>query len=237
MAPGDTIALGLMWYFVFMFSTTCHEAAHAFVAKKGGDLTAFQGGQLTLNPLPHLKREPIGMILIPIASYFAGGWMMGWASAPYDPDWSRKYPHRAAKMAFAGPVANFILAGIAALLIHGGLLFGFFAPPDSAGFTHIVEPASPGLAEAVAQLLGLLFAQNVLLGCFNLLPIPPLDGFSVMGLFVSEDRARGLQEMGFSMQRFTFMGMLLSWRLFDGLYDPMFSVMLKLLYPMEHYGS
>ena len=65
----DTLALGLLWYVVFLLATTCHEAAHALVAKWGGDLTAFHGGQLTLNPLPHVKREPYGMVLVPILSF------------------------------------------------------------------------------------------------------------------------------------------------------------------------
>ena len=74
----EVIAFGLMWYVVFLFSTTCHEAAHAFVAKREGDLTAFEGGQVTLNPLPHVKREPFGMVIFPVVLLQLGGWMMGW---------------------------------------------------------------------------------------------------------------------------------------------------------------
>src|SRR4051794_20842391 len=143
----DVIALGLIWYVVFLFSTTCHEAAHAFVANREGDSTAFDGGQGTLHPLPHIKREPFGMVLFPIASFLMGGWMMGWASAPYDPAWSARYPHRAAKMALAGPGANFVLALLGAVGIYMGLWAGAFHPPASANFTHIVSAAKPGLAE------------------------------------------------------------------------------------------
>lgn len=162
--------------------------------------------------------------------------MIGWASAPYDPDWSGRYPHRAAKMALAGPAANFLLAGLAAIAIHVGLWAGYFTPPSSVGFTHVVEASTVGLGDGLGQLLGLLFSLNILLGCFNLLPIPPLDGFSVMGLLVSEDRARHLQHVGHSMKNFTFLGVILSWRLFDGLYDPIFEGMLRLLYPTVHYA-
>src|SRR5690242_15690614 len=101
----DTLAIGLLWYVVFLLSTTCHEAAHALAAKRGGDLTAFHGGQVTLDPWPHVRREPFGMVLVPILSFLTGGWMMGWASAPYDPLWSQRCPHRAARMALAGPAA------------------------------------------------------------------------------------------------------------------------------------
>ena len=71
------IALGAVWYLVFLFSTTCHEAAHALAAKWGGDLTAFEGGQVTLNPIPHIRRSPFGMVIVPIASFALGGWMIG----------------------------------------------------------------------------------------------------------------------------------------------------------------
>lgn len=185
----DTLALGLLWYVVFVFSTTCHEAAHALVAKWGGDNTAMRGGQVTLNPLPHIRREPFGMILCPLISFALNGWMMGWASAPYDPDWSRRYPHRAAKMALAGPAANFLIALAAALAIHAGILLYVFTPPDTARFAQMVDPTLPGLWEPVAKLLSLFFSLNLLLGFFNLLPIPPLDGASAIGLFFSEQRA------------------------------------------------
>ena len=109
----DLAALPL-WYVAFLLSLTCHEAAHALAAKLGGDLTAFHGGQVTLNPVPHIKREPFGTVFVPLVSYFMGGWMIGWASAPYDPTWQMRYPHRAAWMAAAGPLANFTLAMLAA---------------------------------------------------------------------------------------------------------------------------
>src|SRR5258705_12444602 len=103
------LALGALWYIAFLFSTTCHEAAHALAAKLGGDPTAFEGGQVTLNPIPHIQRSPFGMIVVPILSYALGGWMIGWASAPYDPAWQRRHPHRGALMALAVPPANFVI--------------------------------------------------------------------------------------------------------------------------------
>jgi len=81
----EALVQGLVWYVVFLFSTTCHEASHSLAAKWGGDLTAFRGGQVTLNPLPHMKREPFGMLVVPLLSFLLGDWMIGWASAPYDP--------------------------------------------------------------------------------------------------------------------------------------------------------
>src|SRR5581483_9482902 len=153
----ETLALGFIWYIVFLFSTTCHEAAHALAAKLGGDLTAFHGGQVSLDPIPHIRREPFGMVLMPILSYLVGGWMMGWASAPYDPHWAQRHPRRAAWMALAGPGANFTLVLLAALFIHAGIWMHVFESPDTANFTHIVVAAKSGAADGVATGLSVLF--------------------------------------------------------------------------------
>jgi len=79
----DFIAIGMIWYIVFLFSTTCHEGAHSLVARIGGDPTAFHGGQASLNPIPHIRRAPFGMVVVPILTYILPPhWMFGWASAP-----------------------------------------------------------------------------------------------------------------------------------------------------------
>ena len=112
----------------FLFSTTCHEAAHALVAKLGGDETAAQGGQVSLNPIPHIMREPFGMVLIPLLSYFINHSMIGWASAPFDPLWERRHPRRAGWMALAGPAANFSLMLLAVDRAAGGLALPVAGP-------------------------------------------------------------------------------------------------------------
>ena len=55
----------LVWYVVFLFSITVHEAAHAWAAMRGGDLTAYHGGQVSIDPIPHIRREPIGTVVLP----------------------------------------------------------------------------------------------------------------------------------------------------------------------------
>src|SRR5678816_411467 len=109
--PGsDKLAEFGIWYVVFLFTLTWHEAGHALVALLGGDDTAYRGGQVSLNPWPHVRREPMGTVLIPILTFAYSGWMMGWASAPYDPEWGRANPKRLAAMSIAGPAANLLLA-------------------------------------------------------------------------------------------------------------------------------
>jgi Zn-dependent protease len=233
----DVLALGFIWYVVFLLSTTCHEAAHALAAKLGGDLTAFHGGQVSLDPIPHIRREPFGMVIFPILSYVMGGWMMGWASAPYDPSWAQRHPKHAAWMSLAGPGANFTLTILAALAIRAGILMGAFEPPDSAGFTHIVVAATPGAAGGAATFFSVLFSLNLLLGVFNLLPIPPLDGFGVLGLVLSEAAAVRLQGFGQQLRGYSMVGLLLAWRVFDPIFHPVFRLSLQALYPGLGYGS
>lgn len=228
--------MGLVWYVVFLLSTTCHEAAHALVAKLGGDLTAYHGGQVSLDPLPHIRREPFGMVVIPILSYIMGGWMMGWASAPYDPYWAERHPRRAAWKSLAGPAANFLLAIIAGLLIHVGLLAGIFEYPDSLGFTHMVRATTDGAAMGGATFLSILFSLNLLLGTFNLIPIPPLDGFTAIGVLLPEELAGRVQALRHTLGNFTFIGLLIAWKVFDPIFEPLFNVFVKILYPGLSYS-
>lgn len=173
------LMLGFISYVVFLFSTTCHEAAHALVAKIGGDTTAALGGQVTLNPIPHIRRSPFGMVVIPLLSFFFSGGMIGWASAPYDPLWERRHPRRSAWMALAGPAANFSLMLLTALAIRAGRVFQLFHR----------DPAS-GAPNLLFTVLEVTFLMNLLLGTFNLLPVPPLDGSTGIMLFMNENRAQ-----------------------------------------------
>ena len=231
----ETLALGFTWYVVFLFSTTCHEGAHGLAAKLGGDPTAFHSGQVTLNPLPHIRREPLGTVVVPIVSYFLSGFMIGWASAPYDPLWRRRYPRRAAWMALAGPAANFALMLAAAAAIRAGIALGHFRPPASASLDRITESVQAGGATFDATLLSILFALNLLLGAFNLLPIPPLDGNTGVTLLMSERGA--LKFLDWTQNSgLGFLGLLLAWALFGRIFHVLFGIALNLLYPGARYG-
>ncbi len=229
----QTITLGILWYICFLFSTVCHESAHALVAKWGGDLTAFHGGQVTLNPIPHIRREIFGLVVVPILSYAASGWMIGWASAPYNPDWQRAYPRRAAWMALAGPAANFSIMLAAAIAIRVGVSTGAFQAPESVSFWHVTELAGGGSNLATTS-LSILFLLNLLLGTFNLLPVPPLDGNTGITLLFSKSAA--LKFVDLTRRQFAFLGILIAWFVFDRLFDPIFVFALNRLYPGAHYG-
>lgn len=160
----DWVNLILMFVTV-LISLTVHEAAHALFAKLGGDLTAYRGGQVTLNPLPHIQKEPFGMVIFPLLSLFMtnGSSCIGFASTPIDPIWAWHHPKRAALMSAAGPLANLALAAIAFLVLWA-----------------IRSPES-GTDEAIGKIARAFLILNILLFVFNLLPLPPLDGAGVLG--------------------------------------------------------
>lgn len=205
----ELLAYGFVWYVAFLFSTTCHEAAHALVAKLGGDETAALGGQVTLNPVPHVQREPWGMVLIPILSFiFTRGGMIGWASAPFDPEWQRRHPRRAALMALAGPAANYTLMLLAVIGLRTARSMGWLHPNPETG-----QPNLP------AVVLLVFFSLNLLLGTFNLLPVPPLDGSTGIMLFMSESRARQYLDW-LRGNSFAMLGLLVGLLVFRYFYGP-----------------
>jgi Zn-dependent protease len=228
----------ILWFPAFLFSTTVHEAAHAWAALRGGDRTAYLGGQASLSPLPHIRREPIGMLVVPLLTSFTLHWAMGWASAPYDPDWAERHPRRAAWMAAAGPAGNFGIAILAFLALKAGLAFDWFMAPDHATFSQLVVPAATGTPTGMpgfaGAMLSVLLMLNVFLGVFNLLPLPPLDGASVAGLVLPEGAARFVRGLA-ATPGFSLIGLFVAWNLFPHLAGLLFDVTVDLLHPGTYY--
>jgi Zn-dependent protease len=229
----DDLTLGLIWYPVFLLSTTLHEAAHAYAAMLGGDLTGYHEGQVTLDPRPHIKREPFGMVLVPLFTFVTGGWMLGWASVPFDTRWADRFPHRAGWMSLAGPAANLALVLAAGLGIHLGIMLGVLERPASIDFS-TVTAALHGDYGFLAYGLSILFSLNLILFVFNLLPFPPLDGSGVILLFMSEEKARKVQAMMYQPM-LALAGFLVAWHFFGEIYGPFFTAALNLLYPGANY--
>jgi len=231
----EQLGVGVVWYAVLLFSLTFHEAAHAWAAHRGGDDTAYLGGQVTLDPRPHIRREPFGMVIFPILSYAISHSMLGWASTPFNPHWAQAHPRRAAAMSAAGPAANALLVLLAAFAIRAGMAAGVFHAPASIGFEHLVEANSDGLAATAALLLSILFTLNLLLLIFNLIPFPPLDGASAVGLLFSDDGARRVQGWLRSPQ-LSLVGLLLAWIAMPRIFRPIHRLAVNLLYPEFGYG-
>jgi Zn-dependent protease len=232
------IAYAFAWYFVFIISATFHEAAHAWAAKKGGDLTAYAGGQVSLNPWPHIKRAPMGMVVIPIISIFLIKWPFGFALTPYDPQWAYNNPRRAAWMSLAGPAANLLLVLGSFIVMEMGIFTGFFTGPDWVSIRQLVESGSGGILHGLSIFISMLFSMNVILFILNLIPLPPLDGSGIISLFLHDDAARKYHSV-ISNPAFGFIGLLLAWQVFNPIFQALFTKLVNVIYWSTdyYYGS
>jgi Zn-dependent protease len=149
--------LDFIFSIIFLIlSIVLHEISHGYAAERLGDPTARLAGRLTLNPLKHL--DITGSFVVPLITYFLGGFIFGWAKpVPYNPYNLRDQKWGEAKVAAAGPLSNILLAILFGLTIRLGLVSGM-------------------LINAVSIIVFI----NLLLAIFNLLPIPPLDGSKIL---------------------------------------------------------
>jgi Zn-dependent protease len=218
------------WYVVFLASTTLHEASHALAALKLGDDTAYRAGQVSLDPTPHIMREPVGMVVVPIIFYLMAGYIVGWASAPYDPEWARENPKRAGVMGLAGPCANLALVLAAVLLIHLGAALGWFHISSAPHGASVAIALQQGFPHLFAMLLSITFSLNLLLFVFNLFPVPPLDGSCFPLLFLGREAAERytgfLRHPGFAL-----IGVIVAYRLFPSVFGPIQAVAVRVLFP------
>ena len=219
----------LIWYLVFLFSTTFHEFAHAYLAYKGGDLTAYETGHVTLDPIPHIRRSPIGMVLVPIISYYQLHWMVGFASVPFNADWGRKNPTKQGWMSLAGPLANLLLALFALGVMRALLAAHIFQYAGEAGYVEAVGASARSPLGALALALSVMLKLNVVLCLFNLIPVPPLDGAGVLSGFFPASLGSLYEKMR-QVPAFEFLGLLLAWQVFPYLASPVLNVALGLLY-------
>lgn len=219
----------LLWYAVLLFSLCVHEAAHATAALWGGDRTGWRGGQVSLNPLPHIRREPMGTVWVPLISFFMTDWdwMFGWASTPYDLSWSERHPRRAALMALAGPLSNGLVAVLAFLLLRWGLSVGFFEPAPVIRIDQLVVGVHPAW-QAVGRLLSVMLFLNMILAVFNLMPLPPMDGSQVAGLFMPLPVLRSYQAL-IRRPGLGWVGLVAAWFLFRPVFRPILDMVIQRL--------
>ncbi len=177
-------------FLVLVFSLTVHESAHAWAADQLGDPTARALGRLSLNPLVHV--DPIGTLLFPLVGLVTGAPIIGWAKPVPVATWRFSRPRRDYLMvAAAGPVSNLSLAFAAAVVLRllptGALASGLIPGAAYAAETRMLVP--------IERLVWSALEINLLLAIFNLLPIPPLDGSSVLAGLLPERVAAGLDRL------------------------------------------
>jgi len=193
----------------FLLGITCHEAAHGYVAYKLGDPTPKLLGRLTLNPLKHL--DPVGTLVLVVTR------MIGWAKPV--PINARYFKHPARDMALcslAGPVANLLLAVLLSVILA-------LIPPQAAAW-------GVGSFSIMAPLVGIIksgIVINVVLACFNLLPIPPLDGSHILAWLLPPKLAYSYE--GFSRYGFILVIVLAVTGLLNYVLSPMLNAVLSVL--------
>lgn len=196
-----------------IFSLSVHESAHAWMSNYFGDDLARLQGRITLNPVAHV--DPIGTLLFPALSYFTGAPLFGWAKpTPVNPlRWRNK---RVANfwVSAAGVICNFIIAIVAGVIIRV-LLFAHLIEIGQGGF---VPHSDSLILEGAVQLLWTFFMLNVILGVFNLIPIPPLDGSKVLQSILPQSFESGFE----ALERFGFILLILA--MFTGVFRMIFSV-------------
>ena len=164
----------------FLLAITCHEVAHGYVAYRLGDPTAKNAGRLTLNPLKHL--DPLGTVVLVLTRF------IGWAKpVPVDPRYF-KDPYKGMMLtSLAGPGANLALAVLFSLGMRLILAFGSGRNLTGEGFS-MIEPIYY-ICEAGVFI-------NIVLCCFNLIPVPPLDGSKVLAYFLPRSIAGRFLDFG-----------------------------------------
>jgi Zn-dependent protease len=168
---------------VLLFSLSLHEFAHALVAQWAGDDTAVRAGRLTLNPLSHI--DPVGTVLVPLLCLMQSlsggvGFFFGWAKpVPVNPNRFKKLVWDV-YVSGAGPLANFLLAVIFILIFKALLMLDIMTS----------DRLSPEMIRVLSALIINFIVLNVILGLFNLIPIPPLDGSHIFFHFFVRSRTR-----------------------------------------------
>lgn len=191
---GNEIVLIGFYLFFFIYSVIIHEVSHGVVALWLGDLTAKYADRINLNPMKHI--DPFGSILLPLLLFITQSpFLIGWAKpVPYNPYNLRNQQWGPVLVAFAGPLSNFLLAFVAALIAKMlpltllgkqdilGRFYGIIGGSESflERFNLFAVALSGSLESIFFGLCLMIIFWNVVLGCFNLLPIPPLDGSKLL---------------------------------------------------------
>jgi Zn-dependent protease len=192
---------------VFLFAISVHESAHAWMASRCGDPTARMLGRVTLNPIKHI--DPVGTVLLPVIAALTGFPMIGWAKpTPVDPRNFKNPVLDDILTSVAGPVSNFLVATCALLVLSLIKLSSPLGRQIVFGIPYgLISPEMNSVLVPSSLLLYELMRINIILGVFNLIPVPPLDGSHVLRHFLPANALRVYDTVGmFALMALVFLG-------------------------------
>lgn len=178
----DRLPFFLLFYPLLLFSLSCHEAAHGWMAERYGDSTARYMGRISLNPIRHI--DPIGTFILPVIAIFSGAPLIGWGKpVPVNPMNLKNAIKDTIWISIAGPITNFTLACFFALIGWGMAIVSPGA--ESIMYQSYYQFMTGGsLIMSWQGILGVIVVMgvflNLVLAFFNLIPIYPLDGGGVL---------------------------------------------------------
>jgi Zn-dependent protease len=171
---GAQFGQAVIYFGCLLVAVILHEVSHGWAALAFGDRTAKDAGRLTLNPVPHI--DPFGSLLMPALGALTGLPVIGWAKpVPVNPSRMR-HPRRSSLwVSLAGPITNFVLMALAALAAR-------HVWQSTTGVYRSIDDLPLGL-----RVLFSFALVNLLLGVFNFLPVPPLDGSALIERVLPEE--------------------------------------------------
>jgi Zn-dependent protease len=219
----------------FVFAISVHESAHAWMANLRGDPTAKMLGRITLNPIKHI--DPVGTVILPLLAILTHIPMLGWAKpTPVNPNNFKNPVLDDVLTSVVGPISNFVIVlgtvgalGLIALVSHLGRAIIHVIPLVYPDQLEVLAAQTNSIWMPISLLLYDVAIINIVLGVFNLIPVPPLDGSHVLRHFLPAPVQKVYDTIGwFGLLVLVYFGGNFLWRLISPVRDAFDLVVMKL---------